>query len=177
MAYMRFSTFSDNIGVNVINFQLRSRESSLEYVNMLNNSASLSWKTLIYANSGVAIKNFCFVQNSKPLILTDKAAGGAVFIDCIFDLPFDDKLFSGSVSWTKCEFDVEAPSIPRYSTLRTDVCVNQFATSDDESNSDALIWWLLGLSVAGVAGYLFFFGSPKADAEERQPFRGGAKRL
>jgi hypothetical protein len=178
MATMRFSTFSNNIGVNILNLQLRNHESDLESVNFVNNSASLSWKTLIYANANVNFVHFYFVMNSKPFLITDKVAEAAVFVDCVFDVPFDDKLFSGSFSYTQCLFDVEAVSLPVFATFRKDVCVNQFAVKDEEGSSDTLIWWLLAVVVCGVAGYLFFFGSPKPrDEEERVPFRRGARRL
>jgi hypothetical protein len=178
MAFMKFSVFSGNCGVNVLNYRLKSEESAFEYVNLLNNSASHSWKTLIYTNAKVSMGHFYFVQNSKPLIITEKAIGGALFIACIFDAPLHNGLFIGSCSHTQCEFDVESPSFPVYSTFRKAICVNRFTLNEDDTNSDALIWWSLFLAICGISGYLFFFGSPKSKKEDdRIRFRRWSRRF
>jgi hypothetical protein len=173
---MVFTTFSDNIGSNVLNLQIRNQESSFEYVKMTNNSAALSWKALVHSMARVEFRRFYFVQNSKPFIFCDKM-GSAVLTECLFDVPFDEKLFSCSYSYTKCEFDVENPKLPSFTTLRQNICVDRFAVKGNEEKSDSVVWWLIGIAVCIAGGYLLFFGGPKGkDDEERVPFRR-AKRL
>jgi hypothetical protein len=172
MAYTRFATYSANIGVNVLNYQLRNHEASLDCVNLVNNSASLSWKTLIYSNAKTIFNHYYFVQNSRPLVVCDQQMGGASFIDCVFDVPFDEKLFGCSFSHTGCQFDVENPTIHSFSSLRKDVCIDKFAVSTSEGDSNSLIWWALGVAVCAVGGYVLVFGGPKAkNDEERLPWK------
>jgi hypothetical protein len=172
MAYMKFTTFSDNIGVNILNYQLRNQESSLEYVKLVNNSAALSWKTLIYTSAGIAMGHFYFVQNSKPFVVADPLVQNVFFIDCVFDVPFENKLFSCTFNHTQCEFDIENPVLPAWTTLRSDICVDRFAVKTADEVSDTLIWWILGIAVCVAGGYILFFGGPRGkNDEERLPFK------
>jgi hypothetical protein len=171
MAYTRFATYCANIGVNVLNYQLRNHEASLDYVNLLNNSAALTWKTLIYANAKAVFNHYYFVQNSAPLVQCDQQMGGTSFVDCVFDVPFDEKLFGCTFSHTGCQFDVENPVPPSFSSLRKDICIDKFAVPTSEDGPNSLIWWVVGLAVCGVGGYVLFFGGPKSkNDEDRVPW-------
>lgn len=176
MATVRFTTYSDNIGVNVLNLQIRNFQSALSDVKLLNNSAAMSWKGLVYSSGPVVLTRFYFVQNSKPLVVSDPQWGSAVCVDCLFDIPLEPKLFSCSFSITKCEFDVENPILPSFATLSRDICVDRFAVKGADDASDTIIWWLLGIAVCGAAGYVVLSGRPKGrNDDERQPFRHARK--
>jgi hypothetical protein len=179
MTFMKFCVFAHNLGVNVLNYQLKSQETALEFINFVNNSASLAWKTLIYVNTNVDFIRFYFMDNPNPLVISDKAAGWINLMKCVFDVPFDNRFYSGSISHTNCEFDVLIPVLPVYSAFRSHICVNQFSLPHEDSNQEVVIWWLLAIVVCAVAGGVFLYGSPKPkDDDERVPFRRGAsKRL
>jgi hypothetical protein len=178
MTFMKFCVFAHNLGVNVLNYQLKSQETALEFINLVNNSASLTWKTLIYVNTNVELIRFYFVDNPNPLVITDKAAGGINLVQCVFDVPFNNRFYSGSISHTDCEFDAVAPSLPVYSAFRSRICVNQFGIVQEDSNSEVVIWWVLAIVVCAVAGGVFLYGSPKPkDDDERVPFKRGRRRL
>jgi hypothetical protein len=176
MAIMMFTSFSDNIGVNVLNYQIRNQQSSLEYVKLVNNSAALSWKALLYSSAKVELRHFYFVQNSKPLVTCNLASANATLVDCIFDVPFDAQLFRCSFTWTQCEFDIENPILPSFTTLRKDICANRFRIQSTEEKSDMIVWCLLGIAMCAACGYILFFGGPRSkDEEERLPFRRAKK--
>lgn len=169
--FMKYSNVNDNTGMNVLNYQFRNPQSSCEYVNIINNTASVSWETLIYSNAEIAFGHYVFSQNSMPLIITDQKAGRVIFVDCTFDVPMEQRMFSGNVTFANCEFDIENPEIRVYSPMSKGMCVNRNRVTEEVVEGESKIWYLLGLLIiAGGVYFLFFYSPNEATKEERIPF-------
>lgn len=171
--FMKYSNVNDNTGMNVLNYQFRNPQSSCEYVNIVNNTASVSWETLIYSNAEIAFGHYVFSQNSMPLIITDQKAGRVIFVDCTFDIPMEQRMFSGNITFARCEFDIENPEMRVYSPMSKQMCVNRHRLpAEVEDEGDSKIWYLLGLLIIAGGVYILFFYSPKntGSKEELLPF-------
>ncbi|OHS97706.1 hypothetical protein TRFO_36031 [Tritrichomonas foetus] len=173
MCYLKYSTFSDNIGVNVLNIQLRNHESSIEYVNMINNTASIKFTSLIYCNAKTAFGHFVFVRNSNPLVFTEKE-GRIFLIDCIFDLSMNDFLFEGQITHSRCDFEVDNPITHVFSKHPEKLCSNKFKKNiqtENEEEQSSKIWYFVAVAVCIIAIAVLFVENPFQNAtEENVPF-------
>jgi hypothetical protein len=61
LAFMTFMTLAENIGINVSNLLIRNYDSLLDYLKLVNNSATLSWKISMSSHAQVVFKHFSFL--------------------------------------------------------------------------------------------------------------------
>lgn len=158
MAYLKFSTFSDNLGEKALHFSLKN-QSSIEYINMINNSAYLKYKALIFCSARASFMHLVFINNMYPLVRSSRQ-GRVWIIDCIFD--FNEKqiidgesineniqnsnnAFNGNISYTNCVFDKKLAKPNEFPELLPELCINKFDTSENKFIS---YWYFYVLCLA-----------------------------
>lgn len=63
IAYLKYSTFSNNIGESILHISLKDDKSSIEYINILNNSAILKFHGNVICFAQTAFVHFVFINN------------------------------------------------------------------------------------------------------------------
>lgn len=157
MAYLKHSTFSDNSGEKILHISLKNN-SSIDHINLINNSAYLKYKGLIFCSAKTTFEDFIFIKNMHPLVCTSRY-GNVNLINCLFDFPENqitkidndnketdnknlDIGFEGNVSYQKCVFDNKLSITHETFTIPPILCKNKYDYDQDEEKSKYINWFL-----------------------------------
>ena len=156
----QYSQIFDTSGSSCLTFHFHSNYTSIYKCNVINNTALLSWHSLIscsmnHVHGIIFIGNFIFSGNSLPLV-SSSIDSILVMWNCSFDeSEIESSIFQGSISAAHCSFDVEQLSTNPYSILPIEICENPLNLHIDLPTYS--IWKPILLFIIVVAIVLFAY--------------------